>query len=409
MDTLDTITQWIKDNAHGMVDLQKTLTARPALAPESGGRGESEKCAALKEWLLKNGITELEQFDAPDSRVPGGVRPNLVATVRGKRAKRVWIMSHLDVVPEGERSLWRSDPWQAVEKDGLVIGRGTEDNQQAIVSSAFAALSFVKNGIAPEYTIKLLFVADEENGSTHGIRYLLKEHSLFEKDDIIIIPDGGDALGESIEVAEKNLLWLKITTRGAQAHGSMPNEGNNAFLAACDLALRLNDMEKYFGKVDELFSPPYSTFQPTKKEANIPNINTIPGEDVFYMDCRILPCYTLDDVRHELEKRIKEIERKYKARISYNEEQAVESPATAADAPVVKALKSAVKKIYGVDAKPVGIGGGTVGAYLRMAGFDAAVWSRLSDCAHQPNEFCKIENMTGDAQVFAAVFAPEAT
>jgi succinyl-diaminopimelate desuccinylase len=316
-------------------------------------------------------------------------------------------MSHLDVVPEGERSLWQSDPWQAVEKDGLVIGRGVEDNQQAIVSSVFAALSFIKNGITPRYTLKLLFVADEENGSAYGIQYLLKTRSLFAKDDIIIIPDSGDTLGESIEVAEKNLLWLKMTTRGAQAHGSMPNEGNNAFLAACDLALRLNDMEKYFDKVDDLFSPPYSTFQPTKKEANIPNINTIPGEDVFYMDCRILPCYTLNDVRGELEKRIKEIEQKYKVQVSCQEEQAVESPATPVDAPVVGALKAAVKKIYGVDAKPVGIGGGTVGAYLRKAGFSAAVWSRLGECAHQPNEFCKIENMAGDAQVFAAVCCPE--
>jgi succinyl-diaminopimelate desuccinylase len=407
MNRLDTLTRWIQDNERGMVELQKTLTAIPALAPESGGGGEGEKCAALREWLCKNGITELEQFDAPDGRVPGGARPNLVATVRGKKERRVWIMSHLDVVPEGERSLWASDPWQAVEKDGAVFGRGTEDTQQAIVSSAFAALSFVKTGIVPEYTIKLLFVADEENGSAHGIRYLLGEHPLFKKDDIIIVPDGGDALGESIEVAEKNILWLKITTRGAQAHGSMPDEGNNAFLAACDLALRLNDMEKYFDKVDGIFSPPRSTFQPTKKEANIPNVNTIPGEDVFYMDCRILPCYTLDDVRKELKKRIGEIEQKYKVSVSYNEEQAMESPATAVDSPVMNALKSAVKKMYGVDAKPVGIGGGTVGAYLRAAGFDAAVWSRLSECAHQPNEFCKIENMTGDARVFAAVCAGE--
>jgi succinyl-diaminopimelate desuccinylase len=314
-------------------------------------------------------------------------------------------MSHLDVVPVGELSLWHSDPWQVVESDGKLIGRGTEDNQQGVVAGVFSALAFIKNGITPNYTIKLLFVADEENGSVYGIQYLLENHRLFAQDDIIIIPDGGDSLGESIEVAEKNLLWLKVTTRGAQSHGSMPNEGNNAFLAACSLALSLNGLEEHFNRTDEIFYPPYSTFQPTKKEGNLPNINTIPGEDVFYMDCRILPCYPLAEVRAELHRRIAETESLRRVTVLCEEVQAIESPPTPVDAPVVKALTAAVKQVYGRDAVPIGIGGGTVGAHLRKAGFYAAVWSRLNDKAHQPNEYCTVENMIGDAQVFASVMA----
>jgi succinyl-diaminopimelate desuccinylase len=162
-------------------------------------------------------------------------------------------------------------------------------------------------------------------------------------------------------------------------------------------------MENFFSKRDELFSPPYSTFQPTKKEANVPNVNTIPGEDVFYMDCRILPCYTLDEVRKEVQDRIHIIEQKYGVTIAAEELNAAESPATAVTSPVVTALKNAVKQVYGIDAKPVGIGGGTVAAPLRKLGFNAAVWSRIHECAHQPDEFCLIENIVGDAKVFAAI------
>jgi succinyl-diaminopimelate desuccinylase len=64
-------------------------------------------------------------------------------------------MSHLDVVPEGERSLWHSDPWKVIVKDGAVIGRGVEDNQQGLVASVFATLAFIHQGIVPERTIKL--------------------------------------------------------------------------------------------------------------------------------------------------------------------------------------------------------------------------------------------------------------
>jgi len=400
-----TISDWLDGQTDAVIKLETLLTAHPALAPESGGQGEEKKCRALEEWLKEQGITDLQRFDAPDSRVDCGFRPNLVATIQGKSDRRsVWIIAHLDVVPVGELSLWSSDPWKVYEKGGKIFGRGVEDNQQGLCSGVFAALAFIKNGIVPEHTVKLLFAADEEVGSVYGIQYLLKKHKLFRKQDIIIIPDGGDSQGETIEVAEKNLLWMKLVIRGKQAHGSMPNLGNNAFLAGSALALKLNALEKKFKKRDKLFEPPYSTFQPTKKEANVPNVNTIPGEDVFYMDCRILPCYSLAEVRTEARACIAEIEEKYGVKIKYSEEQAVESPATPVDAPVVGELAAAVKKVTGKKARPIGIGGGTVGGYLRIKGYDAAVWSTLDETAHQPNEYCKVKNLIRDAKVLASVF-----
>jgi succinyl-diaminopimelate desuccinylase len=89
--------------------------------------------------------------------------------------------------------------------------------------------------------------------------------------------------------------------------------------------------------------------------------------------------------------------------ISISEEQAVESPATKKDAPVVTELTRAIEFVYGNKVRPIGIGGGTVGAYLRKAGLNAAVWSRLDETAHQPNEYCVISHMTGDAKVLASV------
>lgn len=403
-DQLKKLHDFIDSSVRDMIALETLLTAHPAISPNSNGEGELDKCIALEKWLREHGITHLERFDAPDPAAKGKVRPNLVATIPGKNDDfTIWVMAHMDVVPEGERSLWATDPWTVVERDGKLYGRGVEDNQQGLVAGIFAALAFIKNGIIPAHTVKLLFVADEEEGSAYGIDYLLKNYSLFRTNDMIIIPDGGASDGSSIEVAEKNIMWLEITVHGKQAHGSRPDEGINACLAGCDLAVQLNDMEKYFNAKDALFDPPYSTFQPTRKEKNVPNINTIPGEDVFCMDCRILPCYSLDTVRAETAKRVAQIEQKYGVKIEISEQQAMESPATPVDAPVVVSLQRAVKEVYHVDAKPVGIGGGTVGAYLRAAGYQAAVWSRMDETAHQPNEYTKLENLVGDAKVFAAV------
>ncbi len=394
----------IRGRVREMVELQRALTAVPALAPESGGTGELEKCKVLESFLRRWGIDTLERIDSPDPRVPSGSRPNLIATVPGRDdTSRVWVMTHLDVVPAGELSKWTSDPWTVVERDGRLYGRGVEDNQQGLVSSIFAARAFVETGIVPARTIKLLFVADEEVGSAHGIRYLLSARDLFRKEDLILVPDGGDAEGGTIEVAEKNLLWLRFHTRGVQAHGSRPDQGVNAHLAACDLALRINALEAAYDRRDPLFDPDRSTFQPTKKEANVPNVNTIPGDDVFCVDCRILPAYPLERVRADVARIARAVEAERGVTIEWTEEQAAESPATPADARVVGVLSRAVRSVYGVEPRPIGIGGGTVCASLRKAGFDAVVWSRMDETAHQGDEYCVLENLVGDARVMALV------
>lgn len=403
------IEQYIEGSRDLAVELQRELTRRPALSPESGGVGELDKVNYLEGWLRAQGITQLERHDAPDSRVPSGIRPNLVATIPGKRDdKRLWIMSHTDVVPPGERALWNSDPWTVVDAGDRLIGRGVEDNQQGLVSSVLAALSLVQQGIVPPHTVKLLFVADEEMGSEYGIQWLLKNRSLFKADDMVLIPDGGDPRGETIEVAEKNLLWLEIRTTGKQCHGSRPDQGANAHLAACELAVRLHDeLPLRFSKRDPLFEPDRSTFEPTKHEANVPNVNTIPGEDVFCMDMRILPCYPVQEVLAEVDRIMKEVAQKRGVTMEYRILQRVESKATSPEAPLVQFLSQAVREVYGVTTRPIGIGGGTVGAFLRNENIDAVVWGRLEESAHQPNEYALIANILGDAKVMATLMMQE--
>ena len=398
------------DGSHkDMVDLEKLLTCHKALAPENGGDGELEKCQALEEFLKANGIADLKRYDAPDSRVSAGFRPNLVATIPGKDDHvKIWCCAHMDVVPTGDLASWNTDPWTAVEKDGKIYGRGVEDNQQGLVSGVFAALAFVKNGIVPEHTVKLLFMADEEVGSKYGMDYLLENHlEIFSKDDLILIPDGGDPKGETIEVAEKNILWLKFHTVGKQCHGSRPDLGHNACLAGCDLALRIHGLKDIFNSTNPLFDPPYSTFEPTQKFRNVDGINIIPGDDIFCADCRINPEYSLDQVRSEIRKIVSEIEKKYSVTVEVSEPQAGESKATPVDAPVVKLLSKAMKDVHGIESKVIGIGGGTVGAGLRNLGYNCVVWSTMDETMHQPNEYCVIKNIVADAKTIAYMAACE--
>jgi succinyl-diaminopimelate desuccinylase len=408
-ETFDKLERRIEQYRDEMVELQMRLCAIPAIAPSSGGEGEAKKAEFLAEWLKANGFVDIAVIKAPDLDAPAGYRPNILAYCRGKsQARTIWIMTHMDVVPPGELSLWRGDPYKAWVEKGRIHGRGVEDNQQDMVASLFAVKALQAEGIVPASDIGIALVADEETGSAKGIDYVLQNHKVFRKQDLIIVPDAGNETGTMIEVAEKSILWLKVKTMGKQAHGSTPEKGINSFKAASFFIAALNDLYKIYPGRDRLFDPPISTFEPTKKEANVPNVNTIPGEDIFYMDMRILPKFKVRDVERTIRTIAAGIEKKFKVKIHAEVQQkATAAPPTSAQAPVVLALKKAVKSVYRKDAKAMGIGGGTVAAVFRRGGFSAACWSKLDETAHQPNEYCIIDNMVGDAKVYGHIFLQE--
>ena len=398
------ICRYIDSHKDTFVELETLLSSIPAISPLSGGEGEYKKAHALEDWLRRQGYTDFQYIEAPDENAYKGVRPSLILTIPGKKTDRnFWIMSHVDVVPVGELKLWDSDPFTVVEKDGKLYGRGVEDNQHGIVSSVMAALALKNTGIQPEYTVKLLFVADEEVGSVYGLQYILEHHpELFGKDDYALVPDSGCPTGDEIEIAEKNMLWFKFRTRGVQCHASRPDFGKNAFVAGSALVLKMAELQEHFKtRQDTLFNPPYSTFAPTKKEANIPNVNTIPGEDVFYLDCRILPTADMEEIKAEVRRRCDQVEKEYGVEISVEIPQNSCSKKSDPDSPIIKRLEQVLKDVSGREAKLVGIGGGTVAAYLRNMGMNVAVWSTIDETCHMPNEYTWIKNLQNDAKVMA--------
>ena len=388
-----------------MVDLQRELVARVAVGPDQGGPGEAEKAAYLMDLLRTWGL-KVENFPAPDERVAGGERPNLVAWLPGHSDNKVWVLSHLDVVPPGDEQLWDSDPYTLRVEGDRLYGRGTEDNHHGIVISLMAVKALLDMQITPRRTVALALVSDEETGSGKGLDFLLKHHGrLFGADDLIIVPDAGSPDGTMIEVAEKSMLWLRLEVEGKQCHASRPALGRNTLRASAYMIVALEALSREFSQANELFDPPQSTFEPTKKEANVPNINTIPGRDVFYLDCRVLPEYDLAAVKEKIFAIASEVARKFEVTVKMEPVQELQSaPPTPTEAPIVEALIQGIKEVYGREGKPQGIGGGTVAAFFRRAGLPAAVWMTVSQTAHQPNEYCSLSNLVGDAQVLAHIF-----
>ena len=375
----------------------------PAIGPENDGEGESKKADKLVQTLTAMGFSKVERIDAPDGRVPSKKRPNIIAYTEGeKTAETLWIVSHMDIVPPGEESLWTvTRPFEPIVKDGKVYGRGSEDNMQSMFASILAVKALKNLKIKPKRTVALCFVSDEEQGSEYGIRYLIKK-GLFEPSDLVIVPDGGNETGSFIEIAEKSVLWLRMRTFGKQIHASTPSKGLNAHRIGMQYALAVDKMlhEKYSEK-DEYFDPPENTFEPTKKDKNVDAVNIVPGEDVSYFDCRILPRHSIKQVLKDMHTVAKEYVERTGAKINIEIVQQNPAPKpTEATAKVVTMLEQALKQVRRIKPKIGGIGGGTCAAYFREANVPAVVWSTVDETAHQPNEYTKIQNLVNDAKIF---------
>jgi succinyl-diaminopimelate desuccinylase len=411
---LEAIRAWIGEHREEMVELQREMTARPAIGPENDGQGEWQKARFLEDYVKGHELGEVEHFDCPDERVPEGTRPNLVVTIPGRReAPRTWVMMHLDVVPPGRRledgswEGWDSDPFTLQRVDDVLIGRGVCDDQQPIASTLLAARALKARGVVPGNTVKLLLASDEESASERGMFYLLREHEeLFDQDDALIVPDWGNEEGSAIEIAEKSVLWLKFTVQGCQAHSSRPDKAVNAFRAGARLLGLLDDgLRDSFDRVDHLYDLPRSTFEPTRHEANVPNINTVPPREVFCFDCRVLPHYSLDAVLAFVDAQCRSIDGVHATQTEMAVVMRQDAPPpTKPDAPVVEMLSEALCETRRIEPTTVGVGGMTVASPFREKGYQVAVWMTTNNTSHQANESCLVSHMEADAEVFACIF-----
>ncbi|MBN1678111.1 MAG: M20 family metallo-hydrolase [Candidatus Thermoplasmatota archaeon] len=403
---VDALRKSVSQERGVIIESMRGMLRINAVGPESGGPGEAERGRYLVALARKLGFATIEVLESSDPRVPAGKRPNIIVRMPGTGKRRMWVITHMDTVPEGDINAWKYPPFEGTVVDGKIYGRGAEDNGQELMASLFGAHALLKLGIKPEFNVGLVFVSDEEHGNTHGIDFLLAK-GLFKKDDLVIVPDHGQPDGTAISVVEKSSAWIQVEVSGRQTHASTPEKGVNALEAAARyIVLSVDRLRRKFSTKDPLFEPPVSTFEPTRCEANGPNINTVPGRQVFAFDFRVLPEYDLDDIMRELQKSAKEVERSSGAKIklSYlNRSDA--APKTSTDSEIVKRLASAIEAVRGVKVHPIGIGGGTCAAPFRRKGIEAAVWSTIPETAHDANEYANIADIVSDAQVYAVLFA----
>ncbi|WP_455147953.1 M20 family metallo-hydrolase [Clostridium sp.] len=397
----------ISEKREQMIADMIEMSSIPAVNPKMGGTGEYARMQWIMRWFDKRQIP-YEVYEVPDKNVKEGVRLNVVVTIPGTKLtdRSLWFISHVDTVGPGDLSAWDTDPFTPTVKDGRIYGLGCEDNSQSVITTMYACEALFAEHIQIDRNLRFYYASDEETGSDFGMKALL-DKGLIQPKDEAIVPDGGSADGSFVEIAEKSQIWLKFTINGKTSHAAMPHLGINACYIGMKFGVELEDaLKTRYDKEDTMFNPPMSTFEVTQKFANVESPNVMPGKDVFCMDLRILPDYSVDEVMEFIQGLMKQYEAKYPG-ININVEyltRVVAPPPTSPESKVVQSLMEAISET-GTKAYCGGIGGGTCGAILREKNIPAVIWSTLDDMCHTPNEYVVIDNLVRDTKIYLAALA----
>jgi acetylornithine deacetylase/succinyl-diaminopimelate desuccinylase-like protein len=158
-------------------------------------------------------------------------RPNLVSRLSGGSAPPLLLQGHVDVVTTAGQD-WAHPPFEARLEDGHVWGRGALDMKAGVAMLVNAFVRAKRENVQLPGDLVLVVLSDEEAGGNLGARYVVEEQpQLFEGMRYALGEFGGFTLhlgGKRfypIQVAEKQICWLKATVRGPGGHGAMVNRG----------------------------------------------------------------------------------------------------------------------------------------------------------------------------------------
>lgn len=159
-------------------------------------------------------------------------RPNLVTRLEGRgSAAPLLLYGHVDVVTTANQR-WMHPPFEAKVVDGYVWGRGALDMKGGVAMMLAAFLRAKAEGLVPAGDVVLAILSDEEAGGDYGAGYLVENHpEQFEGVRYALGEFGGASMYVAqrtfypIQIAEKQMCWMKATVRGPGGHGSRPMRG----------------------------------------------------------------------------------------------------------------------------------------------------------------------------------------
>jgi acetylornithine deacetylase/succinyl-diaminopimelate desuccinylase-like protein len=250
-------------------DLVRIPTVNAGARPDTGN--ETAACDLLRPRLEQAGIACEVHESAPG-------RGNLLARMGPGGARKLLLMSHTDVVPVEDESLWEHPPFSGTLDRGRIYGRGADDDKADVVAYCMALVLLQRAGVRLQGELSYLAAADEESGGQWGAGWVAQYFPEEVRADFAVNEGGGVPIATSrgllypLNTGEKSRLEAHITSRGRSGHASRPWASQNP---VPDLASAIQRIQAYEAEID--VSHPY--FRTVLQALEVPHAPTAENID----------------------------------------------------------------------------------------------------------------------------------
>lgn len=356
------------------------MTRRLISLDSSNPPGREEACALYLGGLLEGAGFRVQRLDL----APG--RPNLLARLPGEASRPpLCLCGHLDTVPLGAAP-WSLDPFEAQVAQGRIYGRGSSDMKSGLAACVAAALRLADLP-AGRGGLLVLLTADEENGCGGSLQLAGRPQDLGQAGALIV----AEPTANQPWLGHKGALWLQAVFTGKAAHGSMPEQGDNAILKAAQAVGRLGDWRPE--REHPQLGPPTLNLGTISGGTRI---NMVPDRASLGLDLRTLPGQNHRELKAQMAGLLGE---------GAGVEVLSDMPGlwTEPDHPWVQEVYGILEELGGGRPQPQG------GRYFTDGGALRRAWAETPSLilgpgeptqAHQTDEWCLVENIERAVEIY---------
>jgi len=341
-----------------VIDLFKYMIAQKSETPDDGGLLEF-----VEKYLPDFTVVRVDVEDVK----------NLFLYKKFSEGEHLCFAGHVDVVPAG--SGWDTNPYEAVEKDGYIYGRGTQDMKSGV--SAFTQA--IKETQNFHGTLSLLLTSDEEGEGTNGtIKMLeyLKEHNLLPHAVVVAEPTCEESFGDAIKVGRRGSINGYITLKSKQGHAAYPEKAINPIHNISKILGNMAGVDLDNG--DAFFSP--SKFVITDIRSGMQVTNVTPSHLDMMFNVRNTTLTTQKEIEAFVAEQFKGLD--YTLKLT----QGSYPFRTNTDTKLVHTIDKAIEKVTGLKPKHSTAGGTSDARHIAPRGIDVVEFGVKNDTIHSINE-----------------------
>jgi len=344
---------------------------------------------ALIDWVE----SYLDGHGVPHRRVPNadGTKSNLIATVGPAIEGGAVLSGHTDVVPVDGQP-WETDPFETVERDGRIYGRGTCDMKGFLALSLAAVPDLI--AAKPRKPVHLAFSYDEEIGCLGAPSMIAVIRKELPSPAFVVVGEPTDMVAVN---GHKGITYYRVTVTGREAHSSQTQLGVSAIMEAVKLMASLTELSARL----ERDADPASPFTPKGATLTIGLVNggtagnIIARECSFLFDLRCPPSLDPEAILAPFFAEAAALDAALKARAAEAGVSIVRHSSTPAFAPEPDGLaESFARRLAGDNGPPRAVAFATEAGQFQQAGFSTVLCGPGSiEQAHQPNEYVEVDQM----------------